>query len=144
MFWKSARIPEIASERLRFLKSRPYKFLWKRMGQCWKCHWHTNDIRSPEMLDWKQKAFVRWVWKNTQRRWRKREQSQFRKDDYYSCSKVPPSQQSHLYPGMGICVCTGAGVSARACTPAINCVSSLKFDDSTRTVKRPSCPLASQ
>lgn len=23
---------------------RPYKFPWKRMGQCWKYRWHTNDI----------------------------------------------------------------------------------------------------
>lgn len=105
-----------------------------------------NDIRSPDILDWKQKKhlYMGGVKGTNKDGGAKENKAMCRMDDYYSCSKVPPSQRSHLHPRMGICACGGARGRARACTPAIKCASYLKFDDSTCAVKRPSCPLASQ
>lgn len=57
---------------------------------------------------------------------------------------LPVSSPVCIHAWASVCVCTGARDTARACTLAIKCVSSLKFDDSTRTVKGTLCPLASQ
>lgn len=109
MFWSKRKSPGfliIAYEKLWFLKSR-----WDATSFC-ESEWVSvdNDIpmtsEAQIMLDRKQKAYYDGR-EGTHKDGggKKREQSQFRKDDYYSCSKVPPSQQSHLYPCMGICVC---------------------------------------